>query len=285
MEEVLAELEAAEAELARLTRGARADARQLERREARVEQREREAEERERAIERRGREAADRYLLEARRDVERVIDELRERTSAVAGASDAVEAAAGEARRRVEALLREGRAATPAEPASATGDGAVTTDGPVCEVGDRVRSRTLEVTGEVVEVRPETVVIESRGMRFTLDADDLESAPEAAVDAPRKAAPSSSRPELEARPEVDLRGLRVDEVRGPLLAALDAAVVADLGRLVVIHGKGTGALREEVGRIVRSDSRIDNVRPGGHGEGGAGVTVLELRQSGPRGAG
>jgi DNA mismatch repair protein MutS2 len=82
---------------------------------------------------------------------------------------------------------------------------------------------------------------------------------------------------LDARPEVDLRGLRVDEIRGPLLAALDAAIVADLGRLVVIHGKGTGALREEVGRLVEGDERIVDVRPGGFAEGGSGVTVLQLK--------
>lgn len=279
MEEVLTELEAAEAELARLTSGARADARELDRRAVRLDEREREVQERERAAERRGREAADRYLLEARRDVEGVIEDLRERMSSAAAADvDVVEETASQARRRVEDLVREGREAMPPEPEPAPPRSAGPRDGGR-EVGDRVRSRTLGVTGEVMEVRPDSVVVEARGMRFTLGPDDLEPAPDAEVDRPvpgRMA--SSSPPELEARPEVDLRGLRVDEVRGPLLAALDAAVVADLGRLVVIHGKGTGALREEVGRLVSADGRIASVRPGGHGEGGAGVTVLELRE-------
>lgn len=269
MEQVLAELEAAEAELSQLTGSARADARDLERREARLAEREREIEARRKRAERDGREAADRYLLEARRDVETVIEELR----AGAGASPATEA-----RRSVEELIRHNREAAPPEPdvvVAAVGEAGTPDDR---AVGDRVTSRSLGVTGEVREIRPGAVVIEARGMRFTLDPEDLAPA-DPKTERKRPAADPSPPPppDLEAHPEVDLRGLRVDEIRQPLLAALDAAVVADLGRLVVIHGKGTGALREEVGRLVSSDDRIERVRPGGFDEGGSGVTVLELK--------
>jgi DNA mismatch repair protein MutS2 len=263
MEHLLAELEATEAELARLTSGARADARELERLEARLSERERRLAARERDVEREGREAADRYLLESRREVEAAIEELRVRSEATGAETGAASAA----RRRVEGLLRDNRAALPEEPA---GD-----SGAAVEVGDRVRSRSLGITGDVVELRPTGVVIEARGMRFTLGSGDLEPAADAPGEQPSTA--PSRPPVLDARPEVDLRGLRVDEIRGPLLAALDAAIVADLGRLVVIHGKGTGALREEVGRLVEGDERIVDVRPGGFAEGGSGVTVLQLK--------
>ena len=279
MEQILAELEAAEAELARLTSGARADARELERRDARLAEREGRLAAREKELEREGREAADRYLLEARREVEAVIEELRERAGATGASGEAEEAgAATGARRRVEELLRENRAALPDERAGvAAGADEGETRAAAVEVGDRVRSRSLEIAGDVVEVRPGGVVVEARGMRFTLDVGDIEPAP-GASDEPSLPAPASPpRPDLDARPEVDLRGLRVDEIRGPLLAALDAAIVADLGRLVVIHGKGTGALREEVGRLVEGDERIVDVRPGGFAEGGSGVTVLQLK--------
>lgn len=262
-EQVLAELESTEAELSRLTGTARAGARDLERREALLAARERDIEARRKRAEREGRQAAERYLLEARRDVESVIEELR------AGAADG---AATDARRGVEALIRRNRDATPSEPENRAG----TRDAPdVLAVGDRVASRSLGVTGAVREVRPGAVVIEARGMRFTLDPGDLEPADPAAE--PERLPADRPPPDLDAHPEVDLRGLRVDEIRQPLLAALDAAVMADLGRLVVIHGKGTGALREEVGRLVGSDRRIASVRPGGFDEGGSGVTVLELK--------
>ena len=280
MEQILAELETAEAELARLTSGARADARELERLEQRLSERERQLAAREQELERAGREAADRYLLEARREVEAVIEELREEAEADAPDAAGATGAATAARRRVEDLLRDNRAATPAERASASGATGPAAAGAAgiaeVEVGDRVRSRSLGVAGDVVELRPAGVVVESRGMRFTLDAGDIEPAPDAPPRRP-PSPPSPPPPELDARPEVDLRGLRVDEIRGPLLAALDAAIVADLGRLVVIHGKGTGALREEVGRLVEGDERIVEVRPGGFAEGGSGVTVLQLK--------
>lgn len=273
MEQVLAELEQAEAELSRLTGDARADARELERRAARLEERERDVASRRKRLEREGREAADRYLLEARQDVEAVIEELRAAAGLAAGNEDAGREAATAARRRVEDLLRENREAAPEpEPEPADAD----RSGPLAP-GDRVTSRSLGVTGDVAEVRPGGIVVEAGGMRFTLSPDDLspaEPGAEPARSRPERAPPP---PELEAHPEVDLRGLRVDEVRRPLLAALDAAIVADLGRLVVIHGKGTGALREEVGRLVSDDPRIATVRPGGFDEGGSGVTVLELK--------
>lgn len=284
MEQVLAELEEAEAELSRLTGHARADARDLERREARLAEREEELEARRKAMEREGRDAADRYLLEARRDVEAVIEELRaeaaREASGAGSSSETVGDAVTGARRSVEDLVRRNRAAAPAEPETAPADGSAGAEAVTFTEGDRATSRSLGVTGEIVEVRPGAVVVEARGMRFTLTPDDLAPAdPSAKPERPAADRSPPPPPDLEAHPEVDLRGLRVDEIRRPLLAALDAAVVADLGRLVVIHGKGTGALREEVGRLVSGDERIANVRPGGFDEGGSGVTVLELKTS------
>ena len=62
-----------------------------------------------------------------------------------------------------------------------------------------------------------------------------------------------------------------------LQPALDAAIQAALPSFRIVHGKGTGALRELVVDLVKDDPRIRSQRPGGVGEGGAGVTVLELR--------
>jgi DNA mismatch repair protein MutS2 len=66
-------------------------------------------------------------------------------------------------------------------------------------------------------------------------------------------------------------------VPGRLQPALDAAITADLPSLRIIHGKGTGALREVVNDLLKGDGRVKTWRPGGVGEGGTGVTVVELR--------
>jgi DNA mismatch repair protein MutS2 len=53
-------------------------------------------------------------------------------------------------------------------------------------------------------------------------------------------------------------------------------VRADLGALRIIHGKGTGALRERVAELLAGDSRVRTFRMGAWNEGGAGVTIAEL---------
>ena len=80
-----------------------------------------------------------------------------------------------------------------------------------------------------------------------------------------------------SRSEVDLRGQTVDEAIGMLVSALDAAVVNDLPWLRVIHGKGTGALRDAVQRLLKADRRVAAFRLAPPQEGGAGVTLVDLQ--------
>ena len=83
-------------------------------------------------------------------------------------------------------------------------------------------------------------------------------------------------PEVQVATELDLRGMRPDEAESALMQSLDAAVRADLRSLRVIHGKGTGALRERVAEMLRKDTRVKSFRLGAWNEGGAGVTVADL---------
>ncbi|NNK64627.1 MAG: hypothetical protein HKO98_15620 [Gemmatimonadetes bacterium] len=80
-----------------------------------------------------------------------------------------------------------------------------------------------------------------------------------------------------ARMEIDLRGLRVDEVELPLGRGLDAAVLEGLSEVRVIHGKGTGAVRSRVQELLKVEARVAEFRLGVAGEGGAGVTVVRFR--------
>ena len=57
----------------------------------------------------------------------------------------------------------------------------------------------------------------------------------------------------------------------------DDAVRADLKSIRIIHGKGTGALRDRVGEMLRKEARVSNFRLGAWNEGGAGVTVVDLK--------
>jgi DNA mismatch repair protein MutS2 len=83
--------------------------------------------------------------------------------------------------------------------------------------------------------------------------------------------------DADVRSEADLRGLRVDEVEVAMGRALDGAVMASLGELRIIHGKGTGAVRARVQELLKADGRVKEFRMGGSGEGGSGVTIAVLR--------
>lgn len=76
---------------------------------------------------------------------------------------------------------------------------------------------------------------------------------------------------------VDLRGRRVEEALQELEQHLDAALLSGLGRVDIIHGFGTGALRAAVKEYLSGHPRIKSFRAGGPGEGGGGVTVVELK--------
>jgi DNA mismatch repair protein MutS2 len=99
-----------------------------------------------------------------------------------------------------------------------------------------------------------------------VDADSLE----------RAVAWHGDLPEAQPRTEIDLRGLRADELDATLLQALDDAIRADLPSLRIIHGKGTGALRERVAEMLSKDTRVRQFRLGAWNEGGMGVTIAEL---------
>jgi DNA mismatch repair protein MutS2 len=289
IEALLADLEKREMELSTLTNQAQLEDRRVKEREERLSKAEARAVETERRLEREGRAKAEEYLRDARRAVADEIRRLRaEFRKAAKGAHPAIaEQESARVRSRVEQLFREAKSAgndpemstasAPDEPAAGN-----------VRPGDRVRSRSLGVEGVVAERRGERVILDADGVRLDVPLTDTEPAPASAGARDPKparqskaslsvaAAPAS--PDVFVRPEVDLRGLRVDEVEQALLPAVDAAHVVDLPALRIIHGKGTFALREEVGRLLARDRRIDRLRPGGFEEGGSGVTVVEFRR-------
>ena len=84
--------------------------------------------------------------------------------------------------------------------------------------------------------------------------------------------------------ELDLRGQVTEEALHHLDQYLDQAFLARLPWVHIIHGKGSGVLRQAVRQELRSHPLITSFRPGQEGEGGEGVTVaklaIELRKAG-----
>ncbi|HZE07950.1 MAG TPA: endonuclease MutS2 [Gemmatimonadaceae bacterium] len=266
---LLAELEAREKALSATERETGTIAEDAKVRARRVAERERKVMEREREVERASRQEARRYLLEARADVERAIRDLRT-------ASDVGEEAARDARKRVEQLASEqGREL---DRLDRTPESAVAGENAEISVGDFVEVETLGgKVGRVLEVRDGEAVVAVGVMKVAVPRRSLRmstadaAAPQVAV------AVRGDLPEVHAPSEIDVRGMRVGEVEDIVMQAVDAAVRADLKSIRIIHGKGTGALRDRVAEMLRKESRVSNFRLGAWNEGGAGVTVVELK--------
>jgi len=79
------------------------------------------------------------------------------------------------------------------------------------------------------------------------------------------------------RTELDLRGQNVEEAILAIDKYLDEAVLAGLHQVRIIHGLGTGALRKGVREYLQRHRAVKSMRSGVHGEGGTGVTVVEIK--------
>ena len=247
----------------------------------RVDEREKVVREKERELERAARSDARRYLLDARHEIEKTIKELR------AAGAEQIETAAAAARRAAEQKAAEaGEALRALDEATAIEDGrskmeVARAEAGRIEVGASVAVATLGgKTGRVVEMRGRDAVVAVGAMKLTVPLKTLKRVSKRALEAVTRleiAVPLiGDQPDVEVKHEVDLRGMRVDEADIAVTQAVDAAVRADLGALRIIHGKGTGALRERVAELLSGDQRVRTFRMGAWNEGGAGVTIAEL---------
>jgi DNA mismatch repair protein MutS2 len=227
--------------------------------------REAELKRREKEAEREGRKQARAYLLEARQRVE----------EALAAARAAVdEAAAREARRLVEeGILEEGEALERAERAEQT-DGRTGGRADGFQPGDQVRV-SEGPAGKVLEIRSDgKLVIGAGAVRMVVEPDAVSSVRPSGRPPVRPSSPSS--PPSPSLLEIDLRGMTGDEAETATVAAVDAAVLAEQPYLRIIHGMGTGVVRERVQRVVSRDRRIARYAFAPRNQGGTGVTIVEF---------
>jgi len=129
-------------------------------------------------------------------------------------------------------------------------------------------------TGRVIERRDDNLLIALGAVKMTFPAASVSIAPVQSM--PTATAVYGDLPDVEVATEIDVRGVRAGDVDDLVMQAVDAAIRADLKSLRVIHGKGTGALRERVAEMLRKDTRVRRFRAGALNEGGTGVTVVEL---------
>ena len=147
--------------------------------------------------------------------------------------------------------------------------------------GDQVVLDDGSTKGEVLEVEGNEAVLSLGAMRMRVELDRLSR-----VGGPREQQVSvqtqpggsgSDMPIMSVRPSVDLRGYRVEEARKEVTQLIDEALAADLERIDILHGKGTGALREALHEYLRARSEVARFEEAPWEEGGAGVTYVYLK--------
>jgi DNA mismatch repair protein MutS2 len=82
---------------------------------------------------------------------------------------------------------------------------------------------------------------------------------------------------MDIKTEIDVRGQNVEDASAMIDKYLDDARLAGLHQVTVIHGKGTGALREGVTAFLKKHVHVDSLRTGHFGEGDSGVTIVTLK--------
>ncbi len=151
-------------------------------------------------------------------------------------------------------------------------------DGPI-EVGDRVWVASLQASGEVLSINAQTedADVQLGNFRLKLPLKRLDLRQKAQRDQPApKISWQSDRSAKSPGMELDLRGVRVEEGLERVERYVDDAYMARLPWVRIIHGKGTGALRDAVRQSLKEHPLVGDYRSGGPGEGGDGVTVAKL---------
>jgi DNA mismatch repair protein MutS2 len=145
-------------------------------------------------------------------------------------------------------------------------------------LGARVRLRGGKVEGVVISSDGDSSWLDVSGKRLKVSRVDLEKA---ALARPSQTAPSrqpESRASSTSEPtrEINVIGRRVDDAIATVEKGLDDALVAGAGRLRIVHGHGTGRLRDGLRDHFRKYPGVASLRPANAREGGDGATIVEL---------
>jgi len=220
-------------------------------------------------------EEAERIVEEANARIENTIREIKE--------SQAASETTQNARQQLEEYkenLREQREETEpegGETAPTGGDGPPQTvsDAPIRE-GDQVVVDDGSTAVEVQEIEDGEARLMMGSMHMRVSLDRLTKVGGLDSGSEEETGGGTEMTALEARPSIDVRGERVDEARHRVQHFLDDAVAAELDTVEILHGKGTGALRNAVHELLAARPDIADYRTAPIEEGGAGVTKVDL---------
>ena len=154
----------------------------------------------------------------------------------------------------------------------------------IIEVGDTVKIKGQNTAGEVLEVQDKNIVVAFGSIKSTIKSDRLEKISKNQLKktdtkytfVSERTSNSMYEKKSHFKTEIDLRGMRVDEALQAVTYYIDDAIQCNIGRVRILHGTGTGALRQAVRDYLAGAHGVRNYHDEDVRFGGAGITVVEF---------
>jgi DNA mismatch repair protein MutS2 len=235
---------------------------------------------REEVFKKRLNERLDERLRQARREVDEVIEQLKEKSEAIAGQASmrvlntgeagSVRAEARDAIDRIVGDLRHPGEArgprledSPSEP----------------QPGSRVTVGGLGLEGVVLSIDGNRAEIDVRGKRIQAKVKELRviGAPPSKPQAARVRVNVDLKPREGMLSEVNVIGMTVDQAIDRVSRFLDDTLVTDLQEVRIVHGHGTGQLRKGIQQFLKTHPQVQKYYAAPENQGGGGATIVELK--------
>lgn len=205
---------------------------------------------------------------EASSEVETIISELREMKKQAA--ANIKEHELIDIKRRLDETL-------PEEENLLKKEKSVSTTGQALNVGDEVKVLSYGQRGTLIEkVSDHEWIVQIGILKMKLEESDLQYVKPEKEKSTVTVASVKNRSQ-HVKLELDLRGERYEDAIRKTEKYIDDALLANYSRVSIIHGKGTGALRQGIQNYLKNHKRVKSFRFGDAGEGGLGVTIVELQ--------
>jgi DNA mismatch repair protein MutS2 len=274
-----AQARALESERTKLQR----DRRAVDEANAGVSAREREIKEREQRLAKRLNEKLDDRIRQARRDIDLVIEQLKDKSEALleqAGtrvrtgiSTGETGAARAEAREAIERIVDRLKEPAPASQAPALAPA----------VGARVAVGGLGMEGLIVSIQGNQAEIDVRGKKLRAPLKGLYVVSGASSTA-KGPAPAKVRVSVDLQPrvgvlsELNVIGATVDQAIDRVSRFLDDTLVTDQQQVRIVHGHGTGQLRRGIAAYLKDHPMVAKFYPAPREQGGEGATIVELKE-------
>lgn len=208
-------------------------------------------------------------IRKTRRETEQIITELKEQFNdqGIKKRQEIIDASRRRLKNGLSAVNVEGKTDNHTKPVNLD----------KLKPGDHVYVTTLDQKGSVISILGKDIVVQLGIMKMTVPISACRALEQERVSKNQKSKSMNFVKVNQVARQIDIRGMMVDEAEEVIAKYLDDAILAGLNQVLVIHGKGTGALRKGVRSYLKRLRCVQDISIGDLNEGGDGATVVQLK--------